>query len=133
MGLVQTVIVAVVAAATAVSGASVSAPMRLRGGAPKPATRADWIKKAESMKVADGTCFAAYLTVLSVLPLGHRRDLVLVRFACLVVTDRNHVHAMRECAVLRTGDFLLGGIRSFGLAVAKQQEAADKAKKTKKK
>ena len=129
----QTVIVAVVAAATAVSGASVSAPMRLRGGAPKPATRADWIKKAESMKVADGTSFAAYLTVLSVLPLGHRRDLVLVRFACLVVTDRNHVHAMRECAVLRTGDFLLGGIRSFGLAVAKQQEAADKAKKTKKK
>lgn len=131
----QTVIVAVVAAATAVSGASVSAPMRLRGGAPKakPATRADWIKKAESMKVADGTSFAAYLTVLPVLPLGHRRDLVLVRFACLVVTDRNHVHAMRECAVLRTGDFLLGGIRSFGLAVAKQQEAADKAKKTKKK
>ena len=40
---------------------------------------------------------------------------------------------MRECAVLQTGDFLLGGIRSFGLAVAKQQEAADKAKKTKKK
>ena len=46
MGLAQAVIVAVVAAAAAVDGASVSAPMRLRGGAPKPPTRADWIKKA---------------------------------------------------------------------------------------
>ena len=50
--------------------------MRLRGGAPKPATRADWIKKAESMKVADGTSFTTYLTVLPVLPLGYLRDLV---------------------------------------------------------
>jgi hypothetical protein len=47
---------AVLAAAT-VDGASVGAPMRLRGGAPKkagPPTRADWIKKAESMKVSEG-------------------------------------------------------------------------------
>ncbi len=47
---------AVLAAAT-VDAASVGAPMRLRGGAPKkagPPTRADWIKKAESMKVSEG-------------------------------------------------------------------------------
>ena len=56
-GSSQALVIAVVAASS-VDGASVVAPMRLRGGAPppksKPFTRADWIKSCESMKVSDG-------------------------------------------------------------------------------
>jgi hypothetical protein len=56
-GSSQAVVIALVAASS-VDGASVVAPMRLRGGAPpksKPFTRADWIKSCEGMKITDGT------------------------------------------------------------------------------
>ena len=85
-GSSQAVVIALVAASS-VDGASVVAPMRLRGGAPppksKPFTRADWIKSCESMKVSDGTVSHR---------LYHLHSLVIFRFPILLSSSYNKSH-----------------------------------------
>lgn len=122
------------AAATA-DAAAVGGPMRLRGGAPKTGkapTRADWIKKCESMPVAEGApCLVLLRLRAESSPVPVRRRIAGPRLGADTGAPRSPA-CWRRGAALRAGDFLLGGLKGMGLAIAKQQEMQEAAKKKKK-